>query len=210
MDMQVFEDIRAELSDRGKDSEKIDRFLERLQRHIKISEASRSANIPRNEPLTASSTVASGLEDIVKFSEKLYKSLDRVMREDELRARLLPEWQRCFSADDSYRDQIFEPYIKIIKDIHDVAKNTVTYQSSNNEEFKIGHLQKGYKNKRKVLPHWKYEYGVLLRSSLNDFFPEIKPTKSKSTSSPFYMILSLLINGDPSTTIQKLLEDRGD
>lgn len=180
---------------KGKDM--IGGFINRMTRHIEMSEASAPANITRNVSIKYGSDTEKHLEDIIKASDRLKKALSVI--DEELKIRLRPEFHNLdFDA------------INVVNKIHLASRNTKKYQSATGKEHKAPyHLRPEYKGKN-VTSHQDIELLIILRGAVNEYFPEIQPSKNQDDKQPFFRLAAALLDMDnPRRIINKIVSDFG-
>ncbi len=192
MKADVKAQLKTQLRALGKPEDTTNQCLDLLERILNISDASAHANISRNMPLKKGSDAANHLDDIIKHSERLKKALEALETDKELATRFQ---YKALNAEREAVDQIYQ-----------LASDVKKYQAATSPDSKTGHLRDEYKGKN-VTTAATIDRLNCLKYALEQYFPEIRPTRHQTADDKFFQLAATLLEkSDTTRAINKLLK----
>ena len=185
--------IKDKLHSQGKDNSEIRSFIEELENLLVISEHNQPLNVSRNVPLDSDDK--NRLINISKSAAKMRKDMQPAHNSPELRSRLQFTGDKLSEIDN------------LLAQLEACANVALHKQSAcTKADYVPPHLREEYRGKN-TTSHSDVETLVLLQSTLNKHFPEIKATKGQTVTDTFSNLAGILLNKkDPRRNIDKFLE----
>ena len=192
MKTDVKAQLKTQLKALGKPEDKTNECLDLLERILSISDASVHANIPRNVPIKRLGDAYNHLDDIIKHSQRLKKALEALETDKELKTR--------------FRYNTLDAERKAVDQIYQLASDVKKYQAATSPDFKAGHLRPEYKG-RNVTSAATIDRLNCLKYALEQYFPDIRPTRHQTADDKFFQIAATLLEkSDTRRAIDKLLD----